>query len=107
MKRRERLEERAGTTGNDRQRAGTGHSGLRTSLLRFLAFLNQPPKLRTFRELFVFGHRELRPEKEVANGVFVQNAVDEHPFRAALKVNPVIVGPVSVKLFSLTFDYAV
>jgi hypothetical protein len=54
----------------------------------------------------VIGHRELRTEKKITDGVFVKDAVDQDPLGMALKVNPVIPATETVKGASIPLDFA-
>src|SRR5580693_1833552 len=76
------------------------------SLLFLFAFFDEFPETGMLLQLFIFRHRQLRTKKEIPDGVFVQNAVDQDTLRAALEVNPVIVGSIAIETFSFPLNDA-
>src|SRR2546423_1203247 len=81
-------------------------TGRSRCLLRSLALLDQFPELAVLSKLIVFRHREFAAEKKIPERIFVEDAVDGDSFRPALEINPVILRAITMKLFSLTLDYA-
>ena len=64
------------------------------------------PEAGVLLQLLIFRHREFRTKKEIADGVFMKDPVNQNALRTALEIYPVIVGPISVKTFSFPLDDA-
>ena len=78
----------------------------RISLLFLFTLFDQFPEAGVLLQLFIFRHREFRTKKEIPDGVFVQDPVYKYALRAALEVDPVIVGSITIETFSFPLDHA-
>src|SRR5205823_9174115 len=76
------------------------------SLLILFPLFNQLPEAGMLLQLFVFRHWELRTEKKVADGIFMQDPVHQDTLAAPLKINAVIVGAITIKTFAFPLDNA-
>jgi len=65
-------------------------------LPRFLALLDQFPKLSRFAERLIFRHRQFAAKKKISKRVLVQNAMNLNPFLCLGEVNPVIFSAIAV-----------
>ena len=69
---------------------------------RFFGLPDQRPEIACFRQATVLlVQREIRAEKKIADGVFVEHAVNENPVGVAFEINPVVPRPITVKRSSI------
>src|SRR6516162_8792051 len=79
--------------------------GIEVALLFALfAFFDQLPEPGMFAQLVVFGHRQLGTEEKISDRVLMENPVDKHAFRASLKIDAIVAGPVTIEPFSFPLD---
>src|SRR5260221_11768630 len=71
-----------------------------------LALFNQFPKAETLFELFIFGKKQLGSEQEIANRVFMEEAVHDDTFRAAFEGDPILVGAITLEFCPFALDHA-
>jgi hypothetical protein len=76
----------------------------RYSLILLFTFLDQLPEAGVLLQLFVLCHWQFRPEEKIPDGVFVQDAMHEHAFRTAFKINPVVIGAIPIETFPFSLD---
>ncbi len=68
--------------------------------------INQFPEFGLLLQYLVLGHGELGAEKEILERVFVQDAVDQQARLDTLKINPVVLGAVTVQIALLAMELA-
>jgi hypothetical protein len=77
-------------------------------VLPFFLFtlFDQLPEASVLLQLFIFCHRQFGAKKEIPNGIFVQDSMDQDSFLTAFEVNSVVIGSVPIKTFSFALDDA-